>query len=298
MTDESNDIQVEVSEQAQADGAAEQEQQPTGGETPEKEAPRGEEGHGEETGDDETDEQQSDADGEHEDVPYGVRKKLGKLTARVKSRDETIAKLTQDLEQERQQREILQKSQVHAPQKIEEKPRPTLEDCNYDVSEYDKQLQSWTEDQVKLGVQRVETEREKQKRQIGYNEKVVAFAKTAPDFPLVVQSLQAIPVNEAMIDVIQDMDGGPAVTYYLGKHLSEALDIAQMSPHKAGLALARIEAKLAKESTPQRNTITSAPPPVKTLNPSAPIKKDLAELPMSEYVKERQKARRKSSGFL
>jgi hypothetical protein len=95
------------------------------------------------------------------------------------------------------------------------------------------------------------------------------------------------------------MDHGPAVTYYLAQHLNEAIDISRMQGHKAALALAKIEAKItSKSSQSPKNAITGAPPPVKTLNTQSPIKKDLADLPMGEYIKERKKSSKKSGGFL
>lgn len=293
----SDEIRVEVSGSSQTDSVAGDE--PKTATEAEQESPgEVENDDGEEAG--ETSEQQDDdEDGdeghESDDVPYGVKKKLGKLTARVKERDEKLAAQEAEMRAVREELEFLRK-QGQSQKEVKDTSRPTLESVNFDVDEFERQIDAWTKDQAELAFKRRQQEEVAQTRQASYNAKVAAFAKDKPDW---VEKTTRIPASEAMIEVIQDMDHGPAVTYYLAQHLNEAIDISRMQGHKAALALAKIESKITSQSGQEpKKSITGAPPPVKTLSTKSPIKKDLADLPMSEYIKERNKSSRKSGGFL
>jgi hypothetical protein len=293
----SDQITVEVSGSTQTESVAGDEQQ-TVTETEKSSPGEVDKSNGEEAGN-ASEQQDDDDEGEesHEgdDVPYGVKKKLGKLTARVKERDERIAARDNELRAAREELEFLRK-QGQGMREVKDTPRPTLESANFDMAEFDKQIDAWTKDQAELGIKRRQQEESAQARQGSYNAKVAEFSKDKPDW---MEKTSRIPASEVMVEVIQEMDHGPAVTYYLAQHLNEAIDIARMQGHKAALALAKIEDKITSQSGQEpKKSITGAPPPVKTLNTQSPIKKDLAELTMSEYVKERKKSCRKPSGFL
>lgn len=292
----SNEITVEVSGQSQTESVAADDTK-TATEAKQHYPGEVDSEDGKEAG--ETSEQQDDDDEGDEshygDVPYGVKKKLGKLTARVKERDEKLAAKDAEIRQAREELEFLRKQGQNA-REVKDSPRPTLEACDYDMTEFDKRIDAWTRDQAELGIKRRQHEDATQARQGSYNAKVADFSKDKPDW---VEKTSRIPASDVMVEVIQEMDHGPAVTYYLAQHLNEAIDISRMQGHKAALALAKIEAKItSKAAQSPKNAITGAPPPVKTLSTQSPIKKDLADLPMSEYVKERNKASKKSGGFL
>ncbi len=289
--DPRDSIQVEVSDQeiAPTEEVAQDEEAVT--ET-EEATPDEVEDHGDEAGDEAEQQAEDDAGDE---VPYGVRKKLGKLTARVKERDERLAAKDAEIQQAREELEFLRKAQTPT-KKVEDAPFPQLADSDFDQGRYRQKVEEWTQSQAELKVQQVQHDQESQKRNDAYSSKVAIFAADKPHWA---EQTARIPATEAMVEVIQDMDDGPAVTYYLAQHLNEAIDISRMQPHKAAIALARIEAKVTK-GTPAvaKNNITGAPAPIKTLSTSSPVKKNLAELPMSEYVKERNKSRKQSGGFL
>lgn len=293
----SDEITVEVSGSSQTDSVAGGENQ-AATEAEQKTPGEVDSNDGEEAGD--TPEQQGDDDESEEshegdDVPYGVKKKLGKLTARVKERDEKLAAQEAEIRAAREELEFLRKQGQNA-REVKDTPRPTLESANFDMEEFDRQIDAWTRDQAELVIKRRQNEETALARQGNYNAKVAEFAKDKPDWA---DKTSRIPASDVMVEVIQEMDHGPAVTYYLAQHLNEAIDISRMQGHKAALALAKIEAKITSKSAQSpKNAITGAPPPVKTLNTQSPIKKDLAELPMSEYIKERKKSSRKSGGFL
>lgn len=289
MSDPS-DIQVEVSDQGVApteEVAEHEEQEVTGAE---QETPE-EEDHGDDAGDES---EQPDEESHEDDVPYGVRKKLGKLTARVKERDEKLAAQETEIRQAREELEFLRKAQTPVKQ-VENTPFPELADSDFDQEKYRQRIEAWTQSQAELKVQQVQHDQENAKRSEAYSAKVAVFAADKPQWA---EQTARIPATDAMVEVIQDMDNGPAVTYYLAQHLNEAIDISRMAPHLAAIKLAKIEAKVTTNAPPVAKNITGAPAPIKTLSTSSPIKKDLADLPMSEYIKERNKSRKKSGGFL
>lgn len=290
-TDPRDSINVEVSEQDVA--PTDEVVQDEGAVTETEEATPDEvEDHGDEAGDASEQQDEDEAGG---DVPYGVRKKLGKLTARVKERDEKLAAKDAEIQQAREELEFLRKAQTPT-KRVEATPFPELADSEFDQGKYRQKIEEWTQAQAELKVQQVQHDQESKKRNDAYSAKVAVFAADKPHWA---EQTARIPATEAMVEVIQDMDGGPSVTYYLAQHLNEAIDISRMPPHRAAIALARIEAKVTKEAPAvAKNNITGAPAPIKTLNTSSPVKKNLAELPMSEYVKERNKSRKQSGGFL
>lgn len=292
MSDEVRDsIHVEVSDQEAApteEVAQLDEQEATGADS---DSPDEVEDHGDEAGDES---EQQDDDHGGDDVPYGVKKKLGKLTARVKERDEKLAARDAEIQQAREELEFLRKSQA-PQQKAEEAPFPTLSDADFDQSKHEQMVRAWTQSQATVQAHKLQEQQAQELKYGTYCEKVKGFAADKPDWA---EKTARIPTTDVMLDVIQDMDGGPAVTYYLAQHLNEAIDISRMPAHKAAIALARIEGKVASTPAVAKKTITGAPAPIKTLGTASPVKKDLVDLPMSEYIKERNKSRKSSGGFL
>ena len=310
MQDDSNSIQVEVSESVAeqqaaeaADNAADQALKVTSTEKTD-EATDGKAGDAT----NEAGEQQPEAE-EHEDVPYGVKKKLGKLTARVKERDEKIRERDAEIEHWRNLALKGQAGSSEASPATEEEA-PTLESCGNDVDVYIQKSVQHGIKQARLIEQQEAQKRSiveaQQKRITTFQERSKAFEDENPDYRAVVFAPN-VRISEPMAEAIQELENGPAVAYFLGKNPDEALRISNLSPTKQAIEMAKLEDKIASptvvddpddEGRPAQRVITSAPPPVKTLNPSAPVKKALADLPMSEYVAERNKARKNTGGFL
>ncbi len=104
--------------------------------------------------------------------------------------------------------------------------------------------------------------REKQLQQERTSEAFLEKAEKAseryPDFQAVVGN-PTLQINDGMAEFISDSDQGLDVAYFLGKNPDRAAQIAQMSPHKAAVALLRIEAELTASSKPHQS---SAPKPL------------------------------------
>lgn len=269
---------------------------PAKGETPEAEAKDTDEQAESADGDSpdqqhDEDEDNSDSEQERKPLPRGVQRKINKLTKRSAEAERRAQELERQLEQ----------MQRNAPQKPPEPPqgKPTLEQFDYDQDRYLEALADYRLEQ-KIGQLRQQSEqrqREQQQRERSRTlaERESAFIADHPDYEEVAKD-PSLPINEVMAEAIFEADDPPAIAYYLGQNPDEAMSISQLSPVAAARAIGRIEAKLSVPGQPPKRT-TKAPPPVTTLQSSAPIKRDLSELrSMDEYVAER-KRQRKAQGL-
>jgi hypothetical protein len=311
MSDNGDSIQVEVSE-----SLAEQQAEESAGQAVDKalEAtgkpsnPVASKDNGESAGDDANEAGEQQPEAVDTSLPHGIQKKLDKLTARVYARDEKIrerdARIA-ELESRYKRRDGDPEQEKGSPAAEEE--APTLESCNFDQAEFIRQSIAHgikaerTREAIEAKQQAIK-ERQ-QHRLTTFKERADAFAAETPDFKEVAFSPK-VRVTDEMAEAIQELDNGPAVAYYLGKNPDEALRISGLSPVSQAVALSKIEAHVAPvtvddaDGVVAQRKITSAPPPIKTLNPSAPVKKALAELPMDEYVAERTKSLKKTGGWL
>ncbi len=181
--------------------------------------------------------------------------------------------------------------------------RPKLEDFDYDPEAFYDALAKWRVD-AELASRESKAEQRKQQetaaeRAQSFKDRESAFAAEHADYYDVAYTA---PVNysEAMLEAIRDSDVAPAIAYHLANNLEDAAEISRMSPLGAAKAIGRIEAQLsapAERRPVQPKSVTKASAPVATLRPSAPLRKDLAELPMDDYVAERNR-QRKAKGLL
>lgn len=196
-------------------------------------------------------------------TPYGVQKKLDKLTREKYERDARIQYLEQQA-QERAEREV-------------PKPegKPTLAQFDGDQEQYLEALSDWKVDAKLAEAETRKREREKEtaeREKIStYQQRLNAFVAEHDDYEQV--ALQA-PINysETMLDFIKESERGPQIGYYLGQNLEEAKEIEKMPPMRQAIALDRIERGLVepeKEESqgepPPRRNITQAPPPPATI---------------------------------
>lgn len=117
-------------------------------------------------------------------------------------------------------------------------------------------------------------------RRDAWQERVSVFKETADDFEAVAYSA---PINDKVSADILQMEDGPQVAYYLGKHPAEARALNALSDRERAIALGRLSGKLAV--APPRRT-TQAPPPITgaVTGKSAPTTK-WANLSAAEYAK-------------
>lgn len=176
--------------------------------------------------------------------------------------------------------QALAKPEVSAPKKEVPAPkRPELKDFDNDLEQYADALGEYTEQSINFqanqkaveiteqGKQARETEAQQNiatQRVQGFNDRSVEFAKDHNDYFDIVAN-PTLNITQPMTDVVTEMENGPAVVYYLGKHPEVAYRIAnKSSPAAVALALADIERKaLAQE--PVRTNESDAPEPPSTI---------------------------------
>jgi hypothetical protein len=108
-----------------------------------------------------------------------------------------------------------------------------------------------------------------------YQSAVADFKDEHDDWDDVVN--QAIPIHESVYLAVMELENGPDVTYYLGKHPDYARRLAEMSPLSAAMEVGRLSSRL-KTGAPDpsaagngatRKPKTRLPEPVKPVSTAA-----------------------------
>lgn len=163
---------------------------------------------------------------------------------------------------------------------------PTNPDASFEEAEKDRMRSALREERF----EQMRGDYEEQQQQARRTRQQVFEAKldgAAERMPGVLDKFYALPrVSEVMADFVVESDKTAEVAWYLGNNPAEASRIAEMQPHKAGVELARIEAKLS-QAQPKRTS--TAPKPVATLQGGpGPTPKDPNSMSMADYVKWRK----------
>ncbi len=161
------------------------------------------------------------------------------------------------------------------------------------------QLEAKLADRDKTAEQR---EREEIQQERTQNWKVAAkeFAeKVAPDYNEKIEAATkaGMKLPEPIIEKIQELENGPAVTYYLVTNPDEALALIQMDAADGFIALGRIAQGLAREEVkekpvPAKKVVSTAPAPVKPVAGqsarSTNSLQDVSKQGTDEYIRVRQ----------
>lgn len=221
----------------------------------------------------------------------GVGKRIDELTKEKHDARRAAEDATRERDYWREQAQKGQQQPAEAPaqEARNETGEPTLEDSDYDLTEFQRKHYQWMRSQEKQQEQATQ-------RQASFLEKQAAFAAENPDYHAVV-SAPHVPITQQVAEIVMETDNPPAVAYYLAQNLSEATAIAQMTPHNIARAIGRIEAKLEAPPAPEAprqpvsKTVTKAPAPVTTLSGSPAVKKSYDDMSMKEYDAARRKER-------
>jgi hypothetical protein len=120
-----------------------------------------------------------------------------------------------------------------------------------------------------------------------YNEKVAEFKKAHDDFDEVLAS--DLPTYQGVNDTIVELENGPEVAYFLGKHPDVARSLMELSPLRAIAEVGKIAASLVKPSTPVSRTRSPAPAPITPVGGSSvTTTSDPGEMPLAEYRRKRE----------
>jgi hypothetical protein len=228
--------------------------------------------------------------------PEWFQKRMNEMTARYRSEERERQALAQERDQLRQQ---LQQRQAE-PEKAK-----TLEDFGYDEHKYQAHLFDMAEKRAVEAAKRVrieeQTEAQKASRVRKFKEREVEFEKANPDYRDIAYTA---PINDAVAELLTELETGPELAHYLGKNKSVALQLNDLPPHIAAIELGRIDARLsgekaakaaALEAAKAAKALTNAPTPAATLEGSgepSSIKADEADsdkLSDAEWTRRRNK---------
>ena len=133
-------------------------------------------------------------------------------------------------------------------------------------SDWVEAVTDWKVDQK---LKQRETEANNAKIVQSWNEKKAEARKDIPDLDEVLDEMETpSPVASS---IIYESDQGPRIAHYLGLNPDELREINRMTPPKAALAVARIEARLAPPK-PTSKKVSEAPPPPKPVTASVSSK--------------------------
>lgn len=147
--------------------------------------------------------------------------------------------------------------------------KPTLESCDYDTAELERQLDSWYEEKRSHDdAERSEREKQEQAEQ-AWQSKLAKYAdgKTklnVPDYEDVEATILETFSQTQQGIVVQGAENPALLAYALGKNPKRAADLAAIKdPIEFAFAVAKVEASL-------KVTGKGAPPPEKKLTSSVP----------------------------
>jgi hypothetical protein len=226
--------------------------------------------------------------------PDWFRKRIDEITAKrhaeLREADNRYQATARELEKAQR---LLQERQE--PEKVK-----TLADFEYDDAKYQSYLFDEAEKRAEVAARRVRIEEQEQaqaeRRARKFKEREVSFEKETPDYRDVAHYA---PINDAVAEILQELDSGPELAYYLGKNKDIALHLNDLPPKIAAVELGRIDAKItaekaakaaALEKAKAEKAVTNAPPPAPKIEGSnAQVEKDPSQMTDSEFAKWRKR---------
>lgn len=104
-----------------------------------------------------------------------------------------------------------------------------------------------------------------------------------------------LSITPEMVKAMAECDNPGAVAYYLGKHKTEASEIAGMTPLAQARAIGKLEAKAEKPKPGKRTT--EAPDPIEPVKGSDSSAKKVEDMDFTEYEQTMNERERQSGGF-
>lgn len=205
----------------------------------------------------------------------GFEKRINELTKnwRETERDRDDAKRNADEARRDAQYwrdQALRAQQPQQPAKPAETAVKTLADFEYDDAKYQSYVLEQAEQRaVKAAEKRLKEQQEadtRERRKAEFAKREAAFEKDNPDYRSKTRS-PSFAVSDAMAEVFQESEEGPAVALYLANNLGLADTIARLPPLAAARELGRIEAQLVSERKAAKK-VSETPPPVPKLEGS------------------------------
>jgi len=173
------------------------------------------------------------------------------------------------------------------PLPAESASRPKPDDFE-DYNDYVDKLTDWKVEQQRIKWEREAAERAKnesvQQKEARLQAEIAKGFEKYEDFEDVALD-QTVPITEMVKDILAESEMPADVVYYLGKHRTEAIAIARMTPIAAARAIQKIEIGLASTQNNPQSTkkITKAPPPIKPVGASGSFEKNPEDMTVKEF---------------
>lgn len=185
-----------------------------------------------------------------ETEPEWFTKRFGEITAKYRETERERDYLRQQL-QLREQQEQQRKPEA-------EKPK-TLADFDYDEAKFQSYVVEQAREAAKEAAREAANERREQETRASrarkFQEREIAFERETKDYREVAHYA---PISNDVAQIIQDMEAGPEVAYFLGKNRDIALSINDLPPHIAAIELGRIDARLSMERKAKADALEKA----------------------------------------
>lgn len=242
-----------------------------------------------------------DTDSEDSDVQEAEDTDTEEVKKPKKGFEKRIERFNHKLSQKDQEIEYWKKAAMGGSQGVVQpvqapQGKPTFAEYN-DIETYTEALTDWKVSQALSKV----TETQQVKNVVdGYAARLNEFKKVTPDFQDVmdefVDEYGDRPIQE-VVQVAMESEVGPAIAYYLAKNTSEVDRIALLPPHRRLLELGKLEERLSKATTqqkevvPETKKISKAPAPIESVKGSGRVETNdiYADLPYEQWVKIRTK---------
>lgn len=228
---------------------------------------------------------------EAEDGQEAERDEKGRFKPKLQERIDELTKARGTAEREAAYWKGV--AEAAKPQQQDAKPsKPTLDQFE-DYSAYVEALTDWKADQkIDAKFAERDVKQSQQAKASTWQQRAEAAKAEMPDFAEVLNASQA-PMTQAMAEVLQESDHGPAIAYHLAKNPNEADRIAHLSPLAQARELGKIEASLsAPKETPAPKKVTSAPPPPTPIGSGRSTAGEPGKMTQAEYMAWRQTALR------
>lgn len=218
----------------------------------------------------------------------GVQKRLDELT-----REKYEARREAEYWREMAMRQSPKGEEKSTPT---ERPKPTLEQYDYDQDKYVDALTDWKIEQYQKQQQalseQMRQQEQQEKAQRSFEERRAKAVSDGVakygDFEEKVLSLPGHLMNQEVVMALLETDSPADVAYYLGNHLAEAERIASLPAWKKAVEIGKIEVRLAaKKVTPP----SAAPPPIKPVGTSSAANLDPEKLSTAEWIRLRNEGK-------
>jgi hypothetical protein len=226
-----------------------------------------------------------DEKADSEPVPDSLQDRMDKVTALRRESERTVTARDQEIAQ-------LRKQLADIPVKAE--PFKALADFDYDNDKFQSYMASEIQSRSTAAAERAVSERDSktgtEQVRAEFAEREKAFAATVKDYDEIVHD-RNLPISEPMARVLEAVDDGPELGYYLGNNPEVARRISALPPEAVGFELSNIQHTLnAEKAKAAKANVTKAPAPVpKLVKGSDTLEKDPADMSDKEFAKMRRK---------